>query len=188
MDADRAAAVLGVSPGATASEVRRAFARRARELHPDRPGGDADRFREATEARDALLAVLPMSPAATSPRRILVTDAPRVQGPALISAWTALLALATFLSAFRAAHPLAPAEPLAHWVLLSAVALAFALTGRTPLLVAAALLAGVAAVSTILFTTWGGLVGLLVALPALYGLALAGIARRALRRTLTGLG
>ena len=42
-------AVLGVSDLATAEEVKRAYRERARVLHPD-VGGDADAFREVSEA------------------------------------------------------------------------------------------------------------------------------------------
>ena len=37
-------------------------------------------------------------------------------------------------------------------------------------------------VTTLILTTWGGLVGLLLAIPALYGLALSGEARLRLAR------
>jgi len=42
--------VLGVAPSAPISEVRRAYVALARELHPDREGGDADAMRAVNEA------------------------------------------------------------------------------------------------------------------------------------------
>lgn len=47
--------VLGVHQDAPESVVAAAFRARARELHPDVAGGDADAFRELKEARDELL-------------------------------------------------------------------------------------------------------------------------------------
>lgn len=63
--------VLGVRPGATADEVRRAFAAAVRAVHPD-AGGDhrqaADRLAGLVEARDRLLAPTLTSGAAGPPR------------------------------------------------------------------------------------------------------------------------
>ena len=50
MHRKRAREILGVSPLATAAELRLAFREAAKQAHPDRPGGDAERFREAVEA------------------------------------------------------------------------------------------------------------------------------------------
>lgn len=36
--------VLGVTPAATPAQIRQAYRKKAATLHPDRPGGDADRF------------------------------------------------------------------------------------------------------------------------------------------------
>lgn len=49
--------VLGVSPGATDDEIKRAYRRKARELHPDTNGGDPEaeaKFKEATLAYEVL--------------------------------------------------------------------------------------------------------------------------------------
>jgi hypothetical protein len=43
-------AVLGVAPGSTVAEIRRAFRARALQVHPDRPGGSAAAFRELHDA------------------------------------------------------------------------------------------------------------------------------------------
>ena len=45
--------VLGVDKGATAEEIKKAFRKKAVELHPDR-GGDEAKFKEANEAYEVL--------------------------------------------------------------------------------------------------------------------------------------
>jgi curved DNA-binding protein CbpA len=54
--------VLGLAPGATADDVKRAFRAIALRTHPDH-GGDQDAFIDAKRAHDVALA------AADSPRR-----------------------------------------------------------------------------------------------------------------------
>lgn len=49
--------VLGLTPGADATAIKRAFRRRALETHPDR-GGEASQFREVQRAYERLLARL----------------------------------------------------------------------------------------------------------------------------------
>ena len=49
-----AAGVLGVEPGADEDEVRRAFREKARELHPDAPGGDEAEFKRLRTAYERL--------------------------------------------------------------------------------------------------------------------------------------
>lgn len=46
--------VLGVAEGAPFSDVKRAYLRRARQTHPDAPGGSAEAFREVQAAFEAL--------------------------------------------------------------------------------------------------------------------------------------
>jgi DnaJ-class molecular chaperone len=43
-------AILGISSGATADEIRSAYRRLAKEFHPDRYEGDSERFRDIQEA------------------------------------------------------------------------------------------------------------------------------------------
>ena len=50
MSVKRAREVLGAGPLAGPAELRRAFREAAKRAHPDRKGGDAERFREVVEA------------------------------------------------------------------------------------------------------------------------------------------
>lgn len=45
---------LGVGKGASADEIKKAFRRKAVELHPDKEGGDEAKFKEVNEAYDVL--------------------------------------------------------------------------------------------------------------------------------------
>lgn len=46
--------VLGVSKSASADEIKKAFRRKAVELHPDKQGGDEEKFKELNEAYEVL--------------------------------------------------------------------------------------------------------------------------------------
>jgi molecular chaperone DnaJ len=46
--------VLGVAKGASADEIKKAFRRKAVELHPDKEGGDETKFKEVNEAYEVL--------------------------------------------------------------------------------------------------------------------------------------
>ncbi|MDP1617261.1 DnaJ C-terminal domain-containing protein [Phenylobacterium sp.] len=50
----RAREMLGVGAAASPGELRRAFRNRAKAVHPDRSGGDAEAFRRLVQAYDAL--------------------------------------------------------------------------------------------------------------------------------------
>src|SRR5262245_38076407 len=50
----RAREVLGVAPLADQATVRRAFLIAVKRVHPDRPGGDAEAFREVAAAYERL--------------------------------------------------------------------------------------------------------------------------------------
>jgi curved DNA-binding protein len=60
---DEARAILGLAPDASAHDVMGAFRIAAKDAHPDRPGGDAARFREILSAY-RLLQSLPQTPKA----------------------------------------------------------------------------------------------------------------------------
>ena len=47
-------AILGISPTATADEIRSAYRRLAKEFHPDRYSGGCERFQEVQEAYSVL--------------------------------------------------------------------------------------------------------------------------------------
>ncbi len=46
--------ILGVARGASADDIKKAFRRKAHELHPDKKGGDEAKFKELNEAYQAL--------------------------------------------------------------------------------------------------------------------------------------
>ncbi|KIG17945.1 hypothetical protein DB30_02160 [Enhygromyxa salina] len=46
---------LGIHPDATADEIRRAYKKKIRDAHPDKPGGDTEQARLLDEARRTLL-------------------------------------------------------------------------------------------------------------------------------------
>lgn len=46
--------ILGVSKSASADEIKKAFRRKAVELHPDKQGGDEEKFKELNEAYEVL--------------------------------------------------------------------------------------------------------------------------------------
>lgn len=46
--------ILGVSKSASAEEIKRAFRKKAHEYHPDKQGGDAQKFKEINEAYEVL--------------------------------------------------------------------------------------------------------------------------------------
>src|SRR5579871_1308530 len=76
LSAKAARALLGVGPLATAGEVRRAFREAAKQAHPDRPGGDEQRFRQVVAAYHKL-----QPKARPGPDRFAPPPAPREPDP-----------------------------------------------------------------------------------------------------------
>jgi hypothetical protein len=173
MTPERAAQVLGIDVDAGREAIEHAFLRKARETHPD-AGGSAAAFREATEARDTLLRF--------DPEPVVIRTGPQRQGPLLLSAWVAILLIAAFLSIYGVEHPFGLFEPLIRWGVLIGAALAYGVTGRRGWFILAVVAAAATALMTILFTSFGGLVALLLVSPAMLGLAMSGISRARSRR------
>ncbi len=177
MTPEDASRVLGVPHGATADEVRDAYRRIARDVHPDRNAGDADaaaRFIEATQARDVLLAVLEGGatlPGPESPRR-----GPR-PSTALTVTWSLLLTVGIVVSVVGSPFPLTPVEPAVRFAVLAGSAITFALTGKRVWWVLMWIAIVATALEVILFTTFGSLLGMLLLAAPLYGLSVVGWTR-----------
>jgi curved DNA-binding protein len=65
MSVKEARAILGLKPLATQGELRRAFREAAKAAHPDRPGGDAERFRKVVDAHHLLQSLKPSASASS---------------------------------------------------------------------------------------------------------------------------
>ena len=171
MTPDAAAALLGVAPDATHEQVESAYRARARESHPDRASGDAALFMRVTEARGVLLG----QPVAAAPMPAPIS---RWSWP-LFWAWIGVIAVAVFVSIFRAPEPLGPVEPVVRYTLLGGSLIAYALTGlRQWFWIAVIAIVWTAGV-TLVFTSLGPLVGLLLLVAPIYGLTLLGRATAA---------
>lgn len=186
MTPERAAQILQVGVGAPPAEIEKAFARRARQTHPDLFAGESDAeraaraaaFADLTLARDTLVRrAAAIRAAAEAAGGFVVREVgPPPPGRWLLGAWIGLLVLSAFLSIYGAPHPFTVAEPLARWVVLSAALVGFGLTGRRPLLVLAVVAIIATVVLTVVFTSLGGLLGLLGLLVPVLGLVQAGLA------------
>jgi len=90
----RACELLGVRPDASAGDLRQAFRKAAKEAHPDRPGGSAEKFRLVVEAHHVLqrAETAPKTAQKAAPHRPASTAAsqarPRPSGPAVLLAIT----------------------------------------------------------------------------------------------------
>ena len=136
MSPDDAASVLGIAPWATRDEVEAAYARRARESHPDRFAGESAE-RVAAASREFI--------AVTDARAILLRNQ-RVVGPptprrpptrAALRVWTALLLPGVLLELtggglpFPALLIVFPLVGLVAWLAATGSHRAFVLTALT---------------------------------------------------------
>jgi hypothetical protein len=166
MSPAEAATVLGVAVGCTPAEVVAAFKRRARQTHPDRFAGAsaeelasaAAEFTRITAARDVLLAAPRIDP--TPLDWTARVSRPLRRHRTAVIAWTAVMLLAIFISTFDAALPLSAADPIIRFGLLAVASVGFALTGRRILLTLTIVAMIATAVVTVVFTSFGSLLGL----------------------------
>lgn len=184
MERDEAAEVLGLSTSATRAQVARAYRRLARESHPDLQSGAAmrdqvraqEQFITLTRARDVLILDEPRRTIATpNARRSMKHNWP------LLGTWVALMLVAVAVSVAGSSLPLTIWEPVLRFAIMAASAIGFALTGSRAWLVALCLSIAATALTTILFTTFGSLLGMLLLAAPLYGLYVAGRGRSGFR-------
>jgi len=159
-----AATVLGVSPGASAAAIESAYRRLARQVHPDLfvteppvARGEGDRFIEVAEARRVLLE----QTGGQEPVGEFVSI-PHPVSPVRIVTWAAVALLAAFVAIFGTAAPFGTVELLVRWTLIIVVLVAFASTGRTVWLVVAAIMLGATAITTVIFSSFGAMLGLFI--------------------------
>ncbi len=85
---DAARTLLGVAPGADDHLLRTAFRSAAKQAHPDRPGGDAARFRAVLDAYHTLRDAAPSVPARTETHLAPVTIDPAMAlSGGVVEAW-----------------------------------------------------------------------------------------------------
>ncbi|MFM9876328.1 MAG: hypothetical protein ACKVOG_00560, partial [Rhodoglobus sp.] len=135
-------------------------------------------FVRATEARKALLTAIVLRDAEASAPRL----PPKHNWP-LLGTWVGLMALAIAVSIVGSPLPLTVWEPVLRFGLMVVSAVGFALTGARVWLVLLGVAIAVTAVTTIVFTTFGALLGMLLLAAPLYGLFVAGRARAPIPKT-----
>ena len=184
MERHEAAEVLGLATNATRAQVARAYRRLARESHPDLQSGAAvrdqvraqEQFITLTRARDVLILDEPRGSIATpNARRSMKHNWP------LLGTWVALMLVAVTVSVAGSSLPLTIWEPVLRFAIMVASAIGFALTGSRAWLVAMCVSIAATALTTILFTTFGSLLGMLLLAAPLYGLFVAGRGRSGFR-------
>lgn len=184
-----AAQVLGVPLDASRADIDRAFRRLARSEHPDVAATTTD-FARVTEARDVLVHAAALRTDAGPEPGVLSGQrrfhAPPVPpGPILVRreliGFVALACGAAALAVWGSPSPLAPAEPIVRYLVLIASITAFARTGARGWLIAAGAAIVATAVSVLLWTTLGALVGTLIMAVPTVVLIMAGRATRARR-------
>ena len=180
MTRDEAAALLGVAPTASVSEVESAYRRLARSTHPDRFVGEstpraqqaARDFIDVSRARDVLLRA-PEGMAQHVPSAT-IRFLPKRSWP-LIGTWLGIALFAMFLATYSSDRlPFGAVEPIIRWIVTIGSLLAYALSGMRHWLVIALAAIAATAVVTLLFTSIGGLIGLLFLAAPTYGLVSIG--------------
>lgn len=175
MTPEEAAAILGVDLGADRETVEHAFVRQAKAWHPDRfAGADPQQaarvqaeFIRITNARNILLADLE----AHEPPPVVRRPPPSWR---LITAWTALALFAIFVAMFRYPAPFTVAEPIIRYGALMLAAIGYAATGWHPLFIVAIATGGLTVVVSLVYVSFGMLVGLFLLLPAVIALLVLG--------------
>jgi len=178
-----AAAELGIAIDASPNEVRAAYRRAARDVHPDRQTGASMKdaalasatFIRVTQARDVLLALAAREAAPTTTLRQARPST------TLMWTWVALLVPGIAASVLASDFPLTPLEPGIRFAVLAVSATAFAITGERPWWVLMWVAIAATALETILFTTLGSLLGMMLLAAPIYGLSVIGWARRRMR-------
>ncbi|MDJ0334570.1 DnaJ domain-containing protein [Salinibacterium sp. G-O1] len=177
MSPEDAAAILGVSLDSSAADIENAYRRRARATHPDlrtdasRSQHDTDEFVAVAEAHALLVSRLGITPATGAPVEF---SRPRPRSRLLVVAWAGVAVFAIFVSIYGGAPSWGVGEPVLRYGLTLVTLLAFAITGRTPWLVIALLALAATAIITVVATTFGALVGLLLLVAPVYGLVTIG--------------
>jgi hypothetical protein len=181
VDPATAAKVLGVRVDAPRADIERAFRSHARREHPDLTG-DPSTFSRVTEAREVLLHAQGWLAPRIGSRSVPPPAAPQPQPgfelpPLALWLLAVLLVFGCFVAGVASASPVAPTEPLVRSGLLVTAVVGYALTGRRALGVLSAVAIVATAVSTVVWISFGALLGGLLMAPAIILLVLHGRGR-----------
>ena len=97
------------------------------------------------------------------------------RSPLLLWTWVGILLIAAFLSIYASAFPLGGVEPFVRFAVIIGSLIAYAHTGMRAWLVLALLALAATAVTTIVFTSIGSLLGMLIMVAPVFGLMLMGV-------------
>ncbi|MFC0681156.1 J domain-containing protein [Lysobacter korlensis] len=178
MDPATAARVLGVSLDASRADIERAFRRRARLEHPDLTG-DATAFAAVTQARDVLVRAEGWRTAAADPPRARTTGASAARRgfdlpPPVLALLCVLLVAGSLVEGLASTSPFAPLEPVLRSGFLVGTVVGYALTRRRVLGILSAIAIVTTAVATLVWVSFGSLLGGALMAPAIVLLVLHG--------------